>query len=183
MKRLLLASLLCVVAVIVAPVASSSAVEPVKCTFKGKTTFVNGHLHLTPGHSEYEFKSDGTPTNKCTVGTEEVAAEAEVKGEGELLSCTVSNGVEEVGVSGLKATFKGGKLKAGLKEEFKLTKFAFVGTGPVVTFAAEGHNLTQTFKAGGSANFLSTPTALAECESPEGLKEVGFDATSAGVVM
>jgi hypothetical protein len=39
MKRLLLASLVCVVAVIVAPVVSASAAESVKGEFKGTAKF------------------------------------------------------------------------------------------------------------------------------------------------
>jgi hypothetical protein len=180
MKRLLLASLLCVVAVIVAPVASASAKNPehVKCKFEGTAVF-GAKLTAKPTKTTYKFNSEGTTSNKCKVNNEEpeLAAEAEVKGEGNL-SCTVSPGL---GVAGLATGT--GKLKVGTtKPVFEPLKFEFVGTGPVVTFEASGSNTAkEEFVGGGSANFLSTLTALEECAGA-GLGSVGFTATSAGVV-
>jgi hypothetical protein len=183
MKRLLLASLLCVVAVIVAPVAAASATEVVHCEFAGNTEF-NGHLFLTQTNVEYKFNSKGEVGNKCKVKVTsepkvetEVAASATVKGKGKL-SCTLSPGL---GVAGLENTFESGSVTVGGKV-FTLSKFEFVGTGPVVTFSAEGTGGGQTFKGEGSANFVTSTTALAECASTNGLPEVGFTATSAGVV-
>jgi hypothetical protein len=177
MKRLLLASLLCVVAVIIAPVASASAnPEAVKCEFKGTAKF-NPALSPKPTPATYEFESEGAGNNceGATVKKAE-ASSAKVKGKGEL-SCTVSPGL---GVTGL-AKFESGSLKAGSRAAFTLSRFEFAGAGPVVKFAAEGSNGPEEFKGGGQANFLSTPTALLECEAGV-LSSVVFTATSAGVV-
>jgi hypothetical protein len=182
MKRLLLASLLCVVAVIVAPVASASAAQVVQCKFKGTTTF-NPALGLVPAPGEYTFNSEAGAGTKCKVKVSsepkvetEVEAKATVKGKGKL-ACTVSPGL---GVAGL-AAFESGSVTVGTKV-FTLTKFQFTGTGPVVLFEAEGTNGTETFHGTGEANFAQSPGALLQCEAGA-LLSVGFEATSAGVVL
>jgi hypothetical protein len=179
MKRLLLASLLCVVAVIVAPVASAGAAEPkhVECNFTGTATFET-ELGPVPtvGLDKYGFKSSNEtpPANECNGK----AGFAEVNGAGHL-SCTLSPGL---GLGGLAATFENGLLKAEGKE-FKLETFEFVGTGPVVTFEAKGKDEAtgETFVGVGKAEFVETQKALKECEKGK-LKAVAFKATAHGVV-
>jgi hypothetical protein len=180
MKRLLLVGLLGGAVLAVAPVASATAAEGVKCKFAGTAKF-SPPLSPVPsvGFTTYEFESEPEKgANECegTTAKKAEASSAKVKGKGHL-SCTLSPGL---GVAGL-AVFESGGLKAGSREEFTLTKFEFVGVGPVVGLTAEGSNKTEEFKGGGEANFLEAPGALLECASGK-LSSVVFKATTAGVL-
>src|SRR6266705_4455711 len=83
MKRLFLAVLLGIVAAAVAPVASASAAETVKCKFEGTAGFETA-LGFTPtvGLDVYTFTSAGT--NECNGKKASVS----LKGAGHL-SCSV----------------------------------------------------------------------------------------------
>jgi len=135
MKKLILVASLCIVAAVLAPIASASA-EKGSCALEGKATFTPNLKFEPKKEVVYTFTSEG-PGNVCVRenGTE-AKAEATVTGKGNV-------GCKE-GVSDEPGT---GTLKLG-SEAAKSFNFTFTANGPIVKFETTGE-----VKAKGAAPF------------------------------
>jgi hypothetical protein len=169
MKKLILIVGLCIVAAVVAPVASASAAEETTgtCKIEGEAKFPEG-LGKTPKSVEYTFKGAAN----CSTGEK---GETTVSGKA-LLQCAVAaGGIEVIGETG--APGKGHLI--GTKYPFELS---FVAQAGIVDLLARPEGETA-YTATGEAEFLTTngSEAIVEC-AQKSLTKLNFVAETAGKI-
>src|SRR6476469_9674203 len=92
MKRLILIAGLCVLGIVVAPIASASAAPFAgSCEINGNAKFEKALSNTTPKSNKYEFTSGANTTCTPAGSSEKAKAKAEVSGKGHL-ACAVAEG-------------------------------------------------------------------------------------------
>jgi hypothetical protein len=179
MRKLLLAACLCVLAFVIAPIASANA-EGVKgtCTVSGTTHFwglnAKGEeipLNLTNEAMKIDFLFEGK--GKCVElpSGEVVDVDAHVEGSGEFSCVGKGEGTAKGSLTVLSGPKKGTLYKFGLDLEA-------VGGNVVLKILNEAKEET----AKGTANFyISTGELAAKC-AMGGVKELEFNAVAAGEI-
>ena len=184
-KKLVLLASLCVVAAVLAPIASASAATKFegKCNIHGLAKFTEHNLTTKLEKNAYKFgstrskveeeakeKGAGAVCEQKTSGTK-FYGEAEVHGKGEL-SCETAKSTEE-GPGKLNLS-KSGEAPWEIEANFKLT---FTATAGVVTLHI--HNAAKTETAEGTATFgASLEEPAAQCFVGAGIKKAEFVATT-----
>jgi hypothetical protein len=160
MKRMMLLASLCVIGVVLAPIASANAAEKGACKIEGNATFGKA-LAKTKGPNSFTFTGAGECAGEVSG---KVAANATAQGSGEL-GCAVAEATGS------------GTLTIASGPEAGTHTFALKLTGALGIVALE---LTGGIEAHGVATFLtslsSKECALAE---PSGLP---FTAVAAGTI-
>jgi hypothetical protein len=159
MKRLILTASLAIAAIMVAPVASASALEATGvCEIKGTATF-GAPLKLTvPTKTTYSFESAAVEGGKCESIPATKFEKAKVSGNGEL-SC--KEGKEEgAGTGTIEFEI------VGLAKEKHEFEFKFSAVGPFVVFETvtkPGIGAKGGGKANGVASFANDTAGLEKC--------------------
>jgi hypothetical protein len=197
MRKLLLAAGLCLVAVVLAPVAAASAEEHQyagACTFYGEANFGGAHLSTNPVKLTYlpfHFTSGpgglpGVPHNECIsnagIGTKVV--KAKVDGAG-YLACGVSQDfIEGFPIVSVAGELSGNVTELKIEDANSVVHtvkgkptFKFASAGGLLPFVVSGEGTL----AQGLATFLTNSENLKECTSPEGASKLTFEAGAKGV--
>jgi hypothetical protein len=168
MRRILAMLALTLGALVLVPVTSASAATVSgQCTIAGTASFSPNGLTATPQALTYSFGGNGTCTGTLN-GTPIISAPVSASATGSgTLSCAAA--VSTGGTGTLTFPSQGVTIGFGLD---------LVGAGSEVALAITGNGGGN---GTGRASFGSNATRAAECTSPTGVNNLGFDVQAGAV--
>jgi hypothetical protein len=180
MKRLILIAGVCVLGIVLAPIASASAATFVgSCEINGNAKFEKPLSNTTPKNNKYAFTSGAGTTCTQAGSIEKAKAKAEVSGKGHL-ACAVAEGGLGVELEGETTAPGTGLLTieegpATGTYEFKLS---FAAAAAQVLLKIENK---KGVSATGDATFATSNEGVTKCAKGEAT-ELEFKAAATGTI-